>query len=86
MWETVLHRLCDPRKPPDGVSVWFSGKALHERNSGDGPIHPKSWILSLQCVEDSAFEKALGDFLFPPPPLHMCQELLGASFVLVGGM
>lgn len=85
MWETVLHRLWHPRKPLDGVSVWFPGKALHGWNSSDGPIHRKSWLLPLQCTGDSTFEKALGDSFFPPP-LHMCQELLGASFVFVGGM
>jgi len=66
--------------------VWFSGKDPYTWNSGDGPIHRKSRLLSLQCVEDMAFQKALGDLFFFPPPLHMCQELLGASVVFVGGM
>lgn len=47
------------------VCVWFSGEALHEWNSGDGPIHHKSWLLSLRGLEDSTFENALGDFFFP---------------------
>lgn len=64
--------------------MWFSGKALHEWDSGDGPIHHNSWLLSLQCMEDRAFEKALGDFLFLL--LCICQGLLGASFLFVGGM
>lgn len=52
------------KKTPDGVSVWFSGKALHEWDSSDGPIHHKSWLLSVQCIRDMVYEKALGDYLF----------------------
>lgn len=66
---------CPPRvvrakKPPDEVSMQSSGKALHERDSGHGPIHREPWLLSLHCMEELALEKALGDIF---PPFHrMC--------------
>lgn len=54
------------KETPDGVSVWFSEKALHEWDSSDGPIHHKSQLLSLQCIRDMVYEKLLGDYLFFP--------------------
>lgn len=44
--------------PP--TSVCFSGKVLCEWNSCDSPSQRNSWLRSPQCVEDTAFEKALG--------------------------
>lgn len=78
----------------------FSGKARCERNSRDGPSQRGSWLQSLQRLEEMALQKALGvvcglgfvhfvvffPLVFLSLSLHVCQELLGASFVFVGGM
>lgn len=58
-------RVVRSKKPPDEVSIQSSGKALREQDSGHGPIHREPWLLSLQCMDELALEKALGD-IFPP--------------------
>lgn len=52
------------KETPDGMSVWFSGKALHEWDSSDSPIHHNSQLLPLQFIRDMVYEKPLGDYLF----------------------